>query len=498
MNTILSLILVVPIVGAALLVLFEQFRNFIAKMKINTDLLQHVFANLTAITVLVLGVYSNFDNSLWNLNTTSDSLLKFGELEAILVSIFAFLVWMAVLFSVDYMKNKKALGNYYGLIFTLLTGLSAVVLASNYFTLFIGWELFGLSGYALVAFDREKRGAVEASLKYFIMSTAGSMFIILATALTYGIYGSVSFDTLHGISKEGAMAGLIVALFVIGFGVTAAMLLLNAWLPDAHSNAPSTISALLSGIVVKAGAFGIYRTLYWAFSGTGNNLLSNTSLVVSWLGILTMIDGNFLVFAQFKRDDIIDLKRILAYSTTVHLGFVVLGLGSGTSVGLTSSFLHIITHSLGKGMLFLLSGLLIAVTSSRDVRNMQGIGRQKPFLGIILTIGLLSLGGIPITGGFVSKLLIFVATLNGNHTYAMNVVLVTFAGINAILALAGYLLLLKYVVFDEPKEEKKEIKIPIFEGIVLSIIAIVLIFIGLWPEKLIELIREAVNALNLF
>lgn len=330
------------------------------------------------------------------------------------------------------------------------------------------------------------------------MSTAGSMFIILATALTYGIYGSVSFDTLHGISKEGAMAGLIVALFVIGFGVTAAMLLLNAWLPDAHSNAPSTISALLSGIVVKAGAFGIYRTLYWAFSGTGNNLLSNTSLVVSWLGILTMIDGNFLVFAQFKRDDIIDLKRILAYSTTVHLGFVVLGLGSGTSVGLTSSFLHIITHSLGKGMLFLLSGLLIAVTSSRDVRNMQGIGRQKPFLGIILTIGLLSLGGIPITGGFVSKLLIFVATLNGNHTYAMNVVLVTFAGINAILALAGYLLLLKYVVFDEPKEEKKEIKIPIFEGVVLSIIAIVLIFIGLWPEKLIELIREAVNALNLF
>lgn len=156
MNTILSLILVVPIVGAALIVLFEQFRNFIAKMKINTDLLQHVFANLTAITVLVLGVYSIFDNSLWNLNTTSDSLLKFGELEAILVSIFAFLVWMAVLFSVDYMKNKKALGNYYGLIFTLLTGLSAVVLASNYFTLFIGWELFGLSGYALVAFDREK------------------------------------------------------------------------------------------------------------------------------------------------------------------------------------------------------------------------------------------------------------------------------------------------------------------------------------------------------
>ncbi len=498
MVTYLSLILIVPIVGAVLLVLFEQMRKYLKKMGICTDCLNHIFANVVALTVFVLAIISIFVANFKDLNTTADHLLEFGKygnLEAILISIFSFLVLMAVLFSVDYMKGKNGLGYYYALILTLLTGLSAVVMSSNFFTLFIGWELFALSAYSLVAFDRAKRGAVEASLKYFLMSTVGSMLVLLATALTYGYYGTVSFDVLVGMDPIGKITGVISALYIVGFGVTAAMLFLNAWLPDAHSNAPSTISALLSGIVVKAGAFAIYRTIFWGFSGNGN-FLPNTSVFISWLGILTMIEGNYLVFSQFKRKDIIDLKRILAYSTTVHLGYVILGIGAGTAIGLEASVMHIFTHSLGKGALFLLSGTMIAAVGSRDIRDMKGLGRRSPFIAIVLTTSLLSLAGIPITGGFVSKLLVILSVYGGSHDQIMNLILVIFAVINSVLALGGYLYILKYIVFDPPEAKAEEkLKIPKFEAIPLTIMMVIVILLGVWPGKVFEYIVDAVQGL---
>jgi len=484
----LSLILIIPLAGAGLLVLFEQIKKYLTKIKINADGLNHVIANIVAFGVFVFSFVSIFLDGIWTLNQTTDGLLEYGQLQAILITIFSFLVWMAVLFSVEYMKGKNGLGFYYALILTLLSGLSAVVMANNFFTLFVGWEMFALSGYTLVAFDRMKRGAVEASLKYFIMSTVGSMFVLLGTALTYGKFGTVNFEEVRSKAGTEPITGAIIALFVIGFGVTSAVIFLNAWLPDAHSSAPSTISALLSGIVVKAGAFGIFRTIFSAFDN--GELLSITSAFISWIAIFTMFEGNFLVFYQFKRKDIIDFKRILAYSTTVHLGYILLGIGAGTAAGVEASIFHILTHSLGKGSLFLLSGIIIATIGSRDVREMKGIGRRSPLVGIFLTVGLLSLGGIPITGGFYSKLLIIISAFDGNHGVVTNILLVIMAIINSLLALGGYLYILKYMLFDEPNTKATDkIKTPIVQTIVMIIIAVLIIFLGIWPDSILHLIN---------
>jgi proton-translocating NADH-quinone oxidoreductase chain N len=492
----LSLILIIPLAGAGLLVLFEQIRKYLIKIKIRADGLNHVIANIVAFGVFVFSFISIFLEGIWTLNQTSDGLLEYGQLQAILITIFSFLVWMAVLFSVEYMKGKNGLGFYYALILTLLSGLSAVVMANNFFTLFIGWEMFALSGYTLVAFDRMKRGAVEASLKYFIMSTVGSMFVLLGTALTYGVFKTVNFEKVRADAVTEPMTGAIIACFVIGFGVTSAVIFLNAWLPDAHSSAPSTISALLSGIVVKAGAFGIFRTIFSAF-GTGD-LLNISSVFVSWLAIFTMFEGNFLVFYQFRRKDIIDFKRILAYSTTVHLGFILLGIGAGTTAGVEASIFHILTHSLGKGSLFLLSGIIIAAIGSRDVREMKGIARRSPLIGIFLTIALLSLGGIPITGGFFSKLLIIISAFDGAHSDVMNILIVIMAIINSLLALGGYLYILKYMLFDEPDAKAADkIRIPIVQTIVMTIIVVIIIIIGVWPGGVVGLINTAIEALGL-
>ncbi len=485
LSTYLSLLMLVPIAGAGLIALFEQLKKHLTKIKICSDCVNHALANLVALGTFLLGIVSVFNQG-WQtyLNDNSGLLLEYGMIQAVLVTIFSFLVWMAVLFSVNYMKGKSGLGYYYALILTLLTGLIVVIMANNFITLFIGWEMFALSGYVLVAFERMKRGAVEASLKYFIMSTAGSMLVLLATALTYGYFGTVNFALIatrvHWIS--GGVLGLIIALFITGFSVTAAMLFLNAWLPDAHSSAPSTISALLSGIVVKAGAFGIYRTLYSAYPN-----MVPAGVVLSWIGVLTMFEGNFLVFSQFWRKDIIDFKRILAYSTTVHLGYIILGIGSNTMLGVHASVFHILTHSIAKGSLFLLSGTLIAAVSSRDIRDMKGIGRRSPFIGVILTIALLSLGGIPITAGFISKLMVVLATFNGAGALGNNIALVVMAIINSLLALGGYLYILKIMLFDEPEAKSEEkVKIPIFQAISLTILAVVILLLGFWPDLILQ------------
>ena len=486
LDTYLSLIMLVPIAGAGLIALIQQLQKYLKKIKICADCVNHALANLVALGVFLLGIISVFsDNWRIYLDLNSGLLLEYGIIQAVMVSIFSFLVWMAVLFSVSYMKGKEGLGYYYALILTLLTGLSAVIMANNFITLFIGWEMFALSAYVLVAFDRVKRGAVEASLKYFIMSTAGSMLVLLATALTYGYFGSVDYAVLAAaVAVNSKVVGLIIALFITGFAVTAAMLFLNAWLPDAHSSAPSTISALLSGIVVKAGAFGMYRTLYSAYPD-----FVPAGIVLSWIGILTMIEGNFLVFSQFLRKDIVDFKRILAYSTTVHLGYIILGIGSNTMLGVQASVFHILTHSIGKGSLFLLSGTLIAAVGSRDIRDMTGIGRRSPFIGIILTIGLLSLGGIPITAGFISKLMVVLATFNGAGPIGNSIALVVFAIINSLLALGGYLYILKIMLFDEPVDKAEEkVKIPIFQMVSLTILAVVILLFGFWPNGMMQAI----------
>ncbi len=498
MDWYLPLILIVSIGGAGLLALFEQIKGFLKKLRVCPEAVIHIFANLLAIGIVVVVALTGSISG-WNPNVTPDGLIQYGLLETILVMLFAILVWMSVIFSIDYMKGKNGLGYYYALIFTLFSGLATVIMASNFFTLFIAWELFAISGYALVAFERAKRGAVEAAFKYFLMSTIGSMFILLAIALTLGVYGTVSFADLYTTAVvPNDITALIVGLFIIGFGFTAALLFLGAWLPDAHSQAPSTISALLSGIVVKAGAFAIYRTIYWAFGG-GTVDIADTSLIVSFLGIVTMIEGNFLVLGQFRRKDTIDFKRILAYSTIVHIGYIILGIGAGTELGLGSAFLHFITHALGKGSLFLLSGVLIATAGSRDIRDMKGLGRRSPFIGTILTVGLLSLGGIPITGGFISKLFIIVSVYNGAHILAWNIIIAILAVINSLLALGGYLYVLKYILFDasETKSEDK-VKIPFFEGLTLGFMAVLLIVIGIYPKLLLELIIKAIQELPIF
>jgi len=497
LDTYLSLMLLIPIAGAGIIALIQQLKKYLSKIKICSDCVNHALANIAALGTFLLAIVSVFNNGwLTYLNDKSGLLLEYGMIQAVLVSVFSFLVWMAVLFSINYMKGKEGIGYYYALILTLLTGLTATVMANNFITLFIGWEMFAISAYVLVAFDRMKRGAVEASLKYFIMSTAGSMLVLLATALTYGFYGTVNFAVLSSIIVPGnsEVLGLILALYISGFAVTAAMLFLNAWLPDAHSSAPSTISALLSGIVVKAGAFGIYRVLYSAYPD-----IVPAGVVLSWIGILTMFEGNFLVFSQFWRKDIIDFKRILAYSTTVHLGYIVLGIGSNTILGVQASVFHILTHSIGKGSLFLLSGTLIAAVGSRDIRDMKGIGRRSPFIGMILTISLLSLGGIPITAGFVSKLMVIVATFNGNDVLnnpailGNNIALVVMAILNSLLALGGYLYILKIMLFDVPEPTEEKVKIPIFEAITLSIIAVIIIVLGFWPDLILNAISTIVS-----
>lgn len=502
MDLYLSLIIIIPIIGAILLTIVEQLKNIFKNSNVH-NIVIHSIANVTAAIAFIFSLLTVIIGELWKYNTVS--LLEYGLLESLLITLFAFIVLMVVLFSVEFMKNKKAISYYYALIFTLFAGLTGVIMATNYFTLFISWEFMALSAIALIGYEREKRGAVEASLKAFIMGSVGAFLILLATALTFGIYGTVNFQELHTIIVEKTSAsgtgintnilGVIIGLYIIGFGFSACMIFLNTWVSDATSNALSTVSVLLSGIVAKAGVYGIYRTLYWAFAGKDGSILTDTSLVLAWIAILTILEGNYLVFVQFKRNDIVDLKRIFAYLSIVQIGFILLGLGAGTKDGLEASLFAILSHTLSITVLFLTSGIILNATRTSDLRKITGIGRKTPLIGVAITTSCLSLAALPITGGFVSRTLIIIATLNGSHSANMNLALMIVAIICSVFALVGNGYVIKTILFGEPEEEKGTIKLSIIERSVLVILVILIIAMAIFYSGILNIIRQAIQNL---
>ena len=247
-----------------------------------------------------------------------------------IISIANLLFVIVSLFSIYYI-DKNRLGVYYTMLGGLQLGVNLVLLANHFFLLFVFWELMVISGYILVVFENQAE-SYEAGFKYLTMSSMGSLFMLLGIALLTSLVPDLSFDSIKKINILDTFTGrLAMSCLIIGFGVTAGFVFLNQWLADAHPAAPAPISSLLSGIIVKLGIYGIYRTQTILLHPLSLNFSSSTIIVI--IGIITMTEGNFMVISQFLRNDTIDVKRILAYSTTVHLGYLLLVVGFNSELG---------------------------------------------------------------------------------------------------------------------------------------------------------------------
>lgn len=345
----------------------------------------------------------------------------------------------------DYMQRYTAKGMFNTLWLLMIAGLNGVLLAGDLFNLYVFLEVTAVASYALVAFGTG-RHELEAAFKYAVMGTLGSLFILLGIVFLYSLTSTLNMADMSlrlADHRPHNLISMVSVMFIAGFGLKAALVPFHAWLPDAHPAAPAPISAMLSGVLIKTlGLYALSRIFYNIIGVTP--LLSSILLV---LGTLSMIIGALLAIGQS------DLKRLLAYSSISQIGYVVLGIGVGTPVGLLGALLHLFNHSVFKALLFLDAGAVEYATGTRDLRLMGGLAQRLPVTGTTSFVAALSIAGVPPFSGFWSKLLIVMALVQAEHLiYAVLAVLVS------VMTLAMLMKVMQQAFFGELRQRWQSVK----------------------------------------
>jgi proton-translocating NADH-quinone oxidoreductase chain N len=370
----------------------------------------------------------------------------------------------------------------------LMTGaVIGLVSAGDLFNLWVWFELTAISSYLLVAFYRERADTLAACAKYLIQTATGSILVLFGIALVFAQSGTLDLARIQiPASPLTLVAG---TLFMIGFGVKIALVPTYTWLPDAYAQAPSGISALLSGIVTVSGLAALLRVLA---------LLDAPALewgaVLVAFGTLNIVVGNLLALGQDQ------VKRIFAYSSISHIGFIVLAVGigvyAGQSAGFQGGMLHLFIHGLMKALAFLAAGAVIYTRGRTDsplrVNELAGVAGREPLVAAALVIACLSLAGVPPLAGFMSKWQIFDAGLKTDSTAL--ILLTIFAALNSVFSLAYYFPIINALFRTEASPPQctlsTAMRLPIF------ILTGAVIVIGLYPSLLDKLVVPAVQALT--
>jgi multicomponent Na+:H+ antiporter subunit D len=391
----------------------------------------------------------------------------------------------AGIFSIDYMKHYGSKANYYALFLVMIAGMNGLVLSTDLFNVYIFLEVAAVASYALVAFGLEY-DELEASFKYLMLSVVASAFVLIAITVLFGVTGDVSFAAVaRGLQDTDSrwVVAACSALFIMGFGLKAAIMPFHAWLPDAHPSAPAPISAMLSGLLIKvSGVYALTRVFFNVFGMT-----PALSTVLMSLATLSMVAAAFLALGQK------DLKRMLAYSSISQVGYIVLGLGLGTPLGIAGGLFHLINHALAKSLLFLNSGSVQQATGTRNLDEMGGLAKRMPVTAAANLVGSLSIAGVPPLNGFWSKLIIIIALVQaGQWGFALAAVLAS------VLTLWYYLLIQRKAFFGKLDERWKDIKEAPFWMLASNVIlALLCLGVGLFFALMIKTwIQPAADALG--
>lgn len=353
--------------------------------------------------------------------------LYIDPLAAIFVALIGVVGLLTGLYSLGYMRHELDAGaisettlcGYYGFFNLFLATMVLTVTANNIVMMWVAIEATTLGSAFLVGLYG-RRASLEAAWKYVVICTVGVAFALYGTVLIYaegaavlGDSHAAAFWTSLVPSAAQLDPGVMKLAFVfvlIGFGTKAGLFPMHAWLPDAHSEAPSPVSGLLSGVLVKCALFVIIRYSVIVAGSTGPEFPQTLFLV---MGTLSVAVASLLIYVQT------DLKRMLAYSTAENVGLIVLGLGIGGPLGVGAALLHVINHSLTKALLFCGSGNLLAKYGTRDLRLIKGVAAVAPFTGTMLIAGALALCGLPPFSIFVSEFMLVTAGLGAGYGWLM-------------------------------------------------------------------------------
>ncbi|MEM2907905.1 MAG: NADH-quinone oxidoreductase subunit M [Candidatus Hadarchaeales archaeon] len=416
----------------------------------------------------------------WGINLVVDGL---SLLMALIIAGICFLV---AIYSITYMQRRSGLDQYYTLLLLITAGMMGVSLTGDIFNFYVFLEIMCISTYALVAFDREWE-SIEASVKYLIIGSVGTSLLLLGIVLVYGCFGSLNIADLmiklKTVESTGSMPIILVlalSLFVTGFCVKAAVVPMHAWLADAHPAAPTSISALLSGVFVTIGAYGMLRLVYAMF-GT----LAIGSLLVG-LGLASMLIGALMALAQR------DIKRLIAYSTVSQMGYIFFGIGLGTTTGIQGGLFHLLNNAIMKALLFMCAGAIIHRTGRRELDEMGGLGKNMPITTVAFAVGALATAGVPPLNGFASKWMLYMAGVEAGGPYLFAVAM---AVLVSVLTLA-YLAKAFASVFlgQRPRYLENVKEVPALMLFPICLLAALCVVLGILPQLGIAIARPAQEA----
>ena len=377
---------------------------------------------------------------------------------------------------------------YYALLLALTGTMIGLSCAADLFNLWLWFEAMAITTYLLVAFYRQQSASLEAGVKVLVQSAAGSVLVLLAIALVLSETGTLDAASVPAMRQPIVLAAG--ALFTVGFGVKIALVPMHTWLADAHAQAPSGISAILSGVVIEMGLIALLRAL---------SILAGSAIVWGELllafAVLNMLAGNLLALRQTQ------VKRLLAFSTISHVGYMLLGLGIalyvGSAAGAQGGLFHLLSHGLMKGLAFLAAGALLYALSSAHsltIADLAGAARRYPLLALTFSLALLGLGGLPPLVGFASKWQILAAGITSHSLLIYG--LVALAALNSVLSLAYYAPLVNALYRQQPSAAVLAGRpLPLQMNAPLLLLGLAVVAIGVWPNLARWLVEPAAAAL---
>lgn len=474
-------------------VLLSRARMFMGR-RLTASVVGSVLASI-AIVTLLFAAYMAIGHAASGLSLAFNPghpLFQLDRFSALVIAVLALSSLLACALSIAYLDELHINhGEYYALVLFSTAGMMLMVGAVDMLPVFMGLELMSIPIYVLAGFDRSKLRSNESAMKYFLIGSFASALMLYGIALLYGMAGSTSFSAIRMAfdpSSPIALAGL--GLVVVGFAFKISSVPFHQWTPDVYEGAPAAVTAFMS-VTVKLAAFAaLLRVIILSFDPLGD-VLQNVLWV---LAALTMIVGNVMAVIQDN------VKRLLAYSSIGHAGYLLVGFVPGTSEGYAAVVFYLICYVfMNLGAFAVVVVLAHRGQDCERMESMAGLARARPGLAALMTLFMISLAGIPGTAGFMGKLAVFSAAVRAGF-----VPLAILGVLMSALSVYYYLRIPVLMYMREPSEEGPRMELSTGEGLVLLVCAFAVLYLGITPNGTIPLIgdihvldwaRESVRAL---
>ena len=489
----LLLVLFLPALGAVLIALFKHLPPRAVKLTAAAfTLLPLVFA------ISIFISFDNFDTTEAGLKLvtqeswfqlTNDYSIQFfvgvDGLSMPLVLLTSFLGFLAVLIS---WKIDVRPREFFAWLLVLQTSIVGVFCAQDLFLFFMFWEIEIVPMYFLISIWGSGRKDYSA-MKYVIYTLFGSAMMLAGILVLFFATGTMDMTELPDAVYSAALpAAVTFFILLIGFAIKLPLFPLHTWLPDAHTDAPTAVSVMLAGALLKMGGYGIIRLCINIFP----NEAQDYAWILATLAVISIVYGAGVVFLQR------DLKRLIAYSSVSHMGYVMLGVCAFSSMSVTGAALQMVSHGLITGLLFAMVGLAYGKTHTRHIPDLGGLARQMPIICVVFSFAGLASLGLPATSGFAAEVMTFLGCYASD--VITNIRLFTIIGALGVVVTAGYILwMIERVFYREPKEQWDGVgDADVLESASIFTLVAAILAVGIYPAMMINMMEPAIaRILNL-